>query len=92
MQREAAAAAEQLEDLLTERDADRKQLAETQQALQEAMQHLEDISDKAQVRYSMSTSASLSFQHFRESEALIFLLEIYGITQTDLLCSEIGAS
>ena len=49
MQREAKAAAEQLGRLLEEREADRRQLAETQQALQEAMQHLEDISDEAEV-------------------------------------------
>ena len=49
MQREAQAAAEQLGRLLEEREADRRQLAETQQALQEAMQHLEDISDEAEV-------------------------------------------
>jgi hypothetical protein len=47
--REAQAAAEKLEGVLRERDADRKQLAETQEALQEAMQHLEEISDEAQV-------------------------------------------
>ena len=49
MRREAQAAAEQLGKLLEEREADRRQLAETQQALQEAMQHLEDISDEAEV-------------------------------------------
>lgn len=47
--REAQAAAEKLEGLLRERDADRKQLAETQEALREAMQHLEEVSDEAQV-------------------------------------------
>ena len=47
--REAQVAAEKLEGLLRERDADRKQLAETHDALQEAMQHLEEVSDEAQV-------------------------------------------
>ena len=47
--REAQAAAEQLGRLLDERDADRRQLAMTQQALQDAMQHLEEISDEAEV-------------------------------------------
>ena len=47
--REAQAAAEKLEGLLRERDADRKQLAETQEALREAVQHLEEVSDEAQV-------------------------------------------
>ena len=51
-QREAEAAAEQLGRLLEERNADRTQLTETQQALQEAMQHLEEISDEAQVLQS----------------------------------------
>ncbi len=49
MHRQAESAADRLESLLRERDADRTRLAEVQQALQEAMQHLEDLSDEAQV-------------------------------------------
>ena len=49
MHRQAESAANRLESLLRERNADRTRLAEVQQALQEAMQHLEDLSDEGQV-------------------------------------------
>lgn len=49
MQRGAESAADRLEALLGERDADRTRLAEVQLALQEAVQHLEDLSDDGQV-------------------------------------------
>ena len=56
VQREAEAAASKLESLLRERDAHREQLAQTQQALQEAMQHLEELSDEAQVPFKSPSS------------------------------------
>jgi len=59
VQREAEAAASKLESLLRERDAHREHLAQTQQALQEAMQHLEELSDKAQVPFKSPSSGML---------------------------------
>ena len=50
VQRQAESAADRLESLLKERDTDRKHLTEVQLALQEAMQHLEAISE-AEVMY-----------------------------------------
>ena len=65
MQRGAESAADRLEALLGERDADRKRLAEVQVALQEAMQHLEDLSDDPQVllhlQYQAAPDADCSF-------------------------------
>ena len=49
MQEEAHTAAEKLEALLRERDAERKQLLETQTALNDALHHLEAIGNEAEV-------------------------------------------
>jgi hypothetical protein len=49
MREEARLAAERLEALVKEREAERGQLRETQTALREALQHLESVSNEAQV-------------------------------------------
>ena len=57
MQRQAQSAADRLESLLKERDADRTRLTEVQLALQEAMQHLEAMSE-AEVSYHFHVPSS----------------------------------
>lgn len=49
MREEARTAAERLEALVREREAERKQLLETQAALSEALNHLESVSTDAEV-------------------------------------------
>ncbi len=49
MREEAHTAAERLEALVKEREAERKQLLETQAALNDALSHLEAVSNEAEV-------------------------------------------
>lgn len=57
MREEACIAADRLESLVREREAERKQLLETQAGLREALSHLESVSNEAQVLCSHACSA-----------------------------------
>lgn len=70
--RQAESAADRLESLLRERDADRTRLAEVQQALQEAMQHLKDLSNDAQVRLHLPSLGC------HATGILLFMVSIYS--------------
>lgn len=56
MRDEARAAAEKLEALGRDREAERKQLRETQAALKEALDHLQSVGDEAQVLVDVDDS------------------------------------
>jgi len=57
MREEARIAADRLESLVREREAERKQLLETQAGLSDALSHLESVTIEAQVLSSHASSA-----------------------------------
>ncbi len=65
MREEARTAADRLEALVKEREAERKQLLETQAALSEALSHFETVSNEAEVHLCSCKmySCNLNSQH-----------------------------